>query len=303
MPQPSFAPLITERLIIRPMLEADIPDLFEVNGDPQVTQFLPYATWQTIGDGQAWFERMSTMVQAGTAQQLVLELSNERKVVGTLLYFHHDQKSARGELGYVLGRRCWGRGLMLEALQAFCGHAFGVAGVRRLEAEVNTANHASLAVLRRLGFTHEGTLRQRWVANGVPHDTRLYGLLAEEWPARTGVCDDRPTNSTELQDTTMAKGYWIARVDVTDLDTYKAYVAANAEPLRKFGGRFLVRAGRFDNPEGASRSRNVVIEFPSYQAAIDCWHSPEYQRAIEIRRPVSSVDLVIIEGYDGPQPA
>ena len=101
----------------------------------------------------------------------------------------------------------------------------------------------------------------------------------------------------------MAKGYWIARVDVTALDTYKGYVAANAESLRKHGGRFMVRAGRFENPEGTSRSRNVVIEFPSYQAAIDCWHSPGYQRAIEIRRPVSSVDLVIVEGYDGPQPA
>ena len=101
----------------------------------------------------------------------------------------------------------------------------------------------------------------------------------------------------------MPKGYWIARVDVSEQETYKAYVAANAEPLGKFGGRFLVRAGRFENPEGASRSRNVVLEFPSYQAALDCWHSPEYQRAIRIRQPVSTVDLIIIEGYDAPPPA
>ena len=100
----------------------------------------------------------------------------------------------------------------------------------------------------------------------------------------------------------MAKGYWIARIDVSDPERYKAYVAANAEPLKKYGARFVVRAGRFENPEGASRSRNVVIEFPSYQAALDCWLSPEYQRAIVLRQPVSSADLVIIEGYDGPQP-
>ena len=101
----------------------------------------------------------------------------------------------------------------------------------------------------------------------------------------------------------MAKGYWVARVDVTDPETYKDYVAANAEPFKKYGARFIVRAGRFDNPEGSSRTRNVVIEFPSYQAALDCWHSPEYQRAIQLRLPVSVVDLVIIEGYDGPQPS
>jgi uncharacterized protein (DUF1330 family) len=100
----------------------------------------------------------------------------------------------------------------------------------------------------------------------------------------------------------MAKGYWIARVDIDDLENYKAYVAANAEPLRKYGAVFLVRAGRFENPEGSSRSRNVVLEFPSYQAALDCYKSPEYQAAIKLRTPVSSGDIVIIEGYDGPQP-
>ena len=101
----------------------------------------------------------------------------------------------------------------------------------------------------------------------------------------------------------MPKGYWIARVDVTDPEKYKAYIAANAEPFRKYGARFLVRAGRFENPEGASRTRNIVIEFPSYQAALDCWKSPEYQDAIKLRLPASTIDLVIIEGYEGPQPS
>src|SRR6185369_6972178 len=100
----------------------------------------------------------------------------------------------------------------------------------------------------------------------------------------------------------MAKGYWIARVDVADAEAYKAYVAANAAPLARFGARFLVRAGRFENPEGASRSRNVVVEFPSYQAALDCYRSADYQAAVQLRLPVSSVDMVVIEGYDGPQP-
>ena len=101
----------------------------------------------------------------------------------------------------------------------------------------------------------------------------------------------------------MPKGYWIARVDVTDPEGYKAYVAANAVPFRKYGARFLVRAGRFENPEGGGRARNVVIEFPDYQAALDCWHSPEYQAAIRLRQPVSTIDLIIVEGYDGPQPS
>jgi uncharacterized protein (DUF1330 family) len=100
----------------------------------------------------------------------------------------------------------------------------------------------------------------------------------------------------------MAKGYWIARVNVSDPERYKAYVAANAGPLKKYGARFLVRSGQFENPEGSSRTRNVVIEFPSYQAALECYKSAEYQEAVKLRVPVSTVDIVVIEGYDGPQP-
>lgn len=100
----------------------------------------------------------------------------------------------------------------------------------------------------------------------------------------------------------MAKGYWVARVDVADAERYKDYVAANAAAFARYGARFLVRGGRFENPEGGARQRNVIIEFPSYQAALDCWNSPEYRRAWAIRQPVSSADVVIVEGYEGPQP-
>ncbi len=96
----------------------------------------------------------------------------------------------------------------------------------------------------------------------------------------------------------MPKGYWIARVDVHDAEVYKQYAAANAVPLKAHGAKFLVRGGVFENPDGSSRARNVVIEFPSYQAALDCWHSPGYQAALKIRQPVSTGDVVIVEGYD-----
>ena len=83
----------------------------------------------------------------------------------------------------------------------------------------------------------------------------------------------------------MAKGYWIAHVDVHNDDGYKPYAAANPAIFKKFGGRFVVRGGKFENPEGASRSRNVVIEFPDYAAALACYRSPEYQANIKVRQP------------------
>jgi len=100
----------------------------------------------------------------------------------------------------------------------------------------------------------------------------------------------------------MAKGYWIVRVDIRDPEQYKLYIAANAKPFAKYGARFLVRGGPYEVVEGSARSRNAVIEFPSYQAALDCWKSPDYQEAMKLRTGVSTADLVIIEGYEGPQP-
>lgn len=100
----------------------------------------------------------------------------------------------------------------------------------------------------------------------------------------------------------MTKGYWIAMVDVTDPEGYKDYIAANAEAFRKYGARFLARGGRKEVPEGTVRSRVVVLEFASYEAATACYHSPEYARALALRQGRSVADVVVVEGYDGPQP-
>jgi len=95
------------------------------------------------------------------------------------------------------------------------------------------------------------------------------------------------------------KGYWIGHVDITDPEGYKAYQAANGKPLGMYGARFLVRGGRCETMEGKVRSRSVAIEFPSYEAALACYHSPEYQAAKALRQGKGELDLVVIEGYGG----
>lgn len=99
------------------------------------------------------------------------------------------------------------------------------------------------------------------------------------------------------------KAYWVVRVEVTDMDAYKNYVANNGPAFAKYGARFLVRGGPFENPEGGAKSRNVVIEFPDYEKAVACYHSPEYQHAVSFRKGAAFADIVIIEGYEGPQPS
>ena len=100
----------------------------------------------------------------------------------------------------------------------------------------------------------------------------------------------------------MAKGYWIVRVDVKNEDGMKPYAAASPAIYKKFGGRYLVRSNKCEVPEGTTRSRHVVVEFPDYASAFACYRSPEYQANIKVRTPHAVADFVIVEGYDGPQP-
>lgn len=101
----------------------------------------------------------------------------------------------------------------------------------------------------------------------------------------------------------MTKAYWIAHVSIDDPEAYGAYRQANAAAFARYGGRFLVRGGAQEVMEGALRPRAVVVEFPSRAAAEACYRSPEYQAALALRQPVSTVDLAIVEGWDGPDAA
>lgn len=94
----------------------------------------------------------------------------------------------------------------------------------------------------------------------------------------------------------MAKGYWMFHVTVTDPETYKKYIEADAEPFAKYGARFLVRGGEFAAVEGNARERHVVIEFDSFETAMACYKSPEYQAASAFRKAAAVTDLVIVRG-------
>lgn len=143
---------------------------------------------------------------------------------------------------------------------------------------------AALAAYRSPEYTHAHTLRE--------------GRAACDFIIVEGYEGPQPPPIGTPPAPAALKGYWIAHVDVTDAEGYKPYQAANAVPFGRFGARFLVRGGRQEVLEGRQRARTVVIEFPSYQAALDCYRSPQYQAAKALRQGKGEIDLVVIEGYD-----
>jgi ribosomal-protein-alanine N-acetyltransferase len=170
----------SQRVLVRLLQEADLPSLLAMNSNAEVTALLPYATWNCLADGTAWYDRMRGIEAGGSALQFVIVSKSANVTIGTCLLFRLEEASGRAELGYALAREYWGQGVMREALTELLRAAFGSMGLRRIEAEVNTRNAASARLLTRLGFTKEGLLRKRWVVKGHAEDVEVFGLLRGE---------------------------------------------------------------------------------------------------------------------------
>jgi uncharacterized protein (DUF1330 family) len=94
----------------------------------------------------------------------------------------------------------------------------------------------------------------------------------------------------------MPKGYIIGHITVTDPEAYKEYILRDTPILERLGGRFIVRGGAAEVPEGETLDRHVVIEFPSYAAARAAYNDPEYQEVAEIRRRNADSVIILVEG-------
>ena len=88
---------------------------------------------------------------------------------------------------------------------------------------------------------------------------------------------------------------WINHAVVSDEETYMKYAKAAGPVIQAHGGEFLVRGGAYRQMEGRERARNVVIRFPSMEAALTCYESADYQAALEHAKVSSERDVVIVE--------
>ncbi|MGJ8680661.1 DUF1330 domain-containing protein [Paraglaciecola sp.] len=94
------------------------------------------------------------------------------------------------------------------------------------------------------------------------------------------------------------KGYWVVSADIADMQKFKEYASQAPEIIQRFSGQYLARAGEFSAVEGEARSRSTIIEFPSYQQALDCWHSDEYQEVRAIRLGGADISIIVVQGCD-----
>ena len=164
----------------------DAPDLYAVFSDPQVTRYWSSVAWQSREQADDLVRDIHECCAKGHLFQWGIESRDEGKIIGTCTLAAIDRDHRRAEIGFALARRCWGQGLMADALSRLLDHAFTDLGLYRIEADVDPANTASLKTLKRLGFEQEGRLRARWQVGGEIQDSVILGLLAPDWRALRG---------------------------------------------------------------------------------------------------------------------
>jgi [ribosomal protein S5]-alanine N-acetyltransferase len=184
MDSKSLPTIITPRLIMRWISEDDVDALYEIFSDPKVMRYWSSGPLANREAAAALQREIATGNQNDSMWKWGLALGETNKLIGTVTLFHLSLSNGRAEIGYALGSAHWGQGYMNEALTALIFHAFMAVKLRRLEADVDPRNTASIRTLERLGFQREGYLRERWHVEGELQDALFYGLLRREWEQR-----------------------------------------------------------------------------------------------------------------------
>ena len=176
------APLIklrTERLMLRLHREEDIPVLVRLLGAKEVaatTLRIPHP--YTEADARAFLKAQ----ESPASKFAIVEIASGELVGGIGLSV--EERHMHAELGYWVGVPYWGKGYATEAAREMVRHGFEDIKLNRIFAGVFTGNPASEQVLKKIGFKHEGTLRQHFLKNGQYLDDECYGMLASEWKAQ-----------------------------------------------------------------------------------------------------------------------
>lgn len=175
--------LASSRLVLRWLEDRDVPALFEIFSDRQVMRYWSSAPWTDPAEGVEMVESVRRTFAEGSLFQWGVVRRSDNTLIGTCTLAHVDAQNRRAEIGFALRPDHWGQGYMSEATNALLRFAFEELELRRIEADVDPRNEASIRLLERLGFQREGYLRERYHVGGEISDTIFYGLLRREWLA------------------------------------------------------------------------------------------------------------------------
>jgi len=193
--------IVADRIRLRTINKSDLDQVFAIFSDPKVMRYWSTPPLESVDDVRALMKEIKTGNEEGSMLKWGVALRSTDAVIGTVTLFHLELTQGRAEVGYAQAQAYWGHGYIHEALQALLTYAFEEMNLRRIEADVDPRNAASIKTLERLGFLREGFLRERWHVSGEIQDALFYGLLERQWirpPAKITSLESRRTRSERL---------------------------------------------------------------------------------------------------------
>ena len=173
--------LETDRLILRQFTINDAEAMFEnYASSDKVTK---YMTWQTHSDINATKDYLRGLIESykdGKTFDWAIELKSESKVIGSIGAKKLDESVSKIEVGYCIGEKWWGHGIVTEALRKVINFLFNEVGVNRIEAYHDVRNLASGRVMQKCGMKFEGILRKFYPFNDGTADVYIYAILKED---------------------------------------------------------------------------------------------------------------------------
>jgi 8-oxo-dGTP diphosphatase len=178
----SFAPLVTERLRLRPYRAEDAAELYRLLNDWEVCRSLaavPYPYRRDAADD--WIVTSAQSLESGDAYQLAITgREGERETFVGGVGLRIDRAARVGELGYWVGLKFWGHGVATEAAGKLARWALANLDLDGLSAYVATDNAGSIAVLRRIGFRHVGAGTKLFEARGAETPVLHFAATRED---------------------------------------------------------------------------------------------------------------------------
>lgn len=172
--------LETERLILRKLQDTDLNDMFEYGSNDEVTKYVSWNTYQSVEDTKTFLNHILQQYAEEKAVFWGIEYKENNKLIGTIDFVALNQKHQKAEIGYILSRDYWGKGIMSEAAQAVIKFGFEQMDLIRIEARCLIENIGSEKVMQKVGMQYEGTLRKSMLLKGKHRDIKLYSILKED---------------------------------------------------------------------------------------------------------------------------
>ena len=179
--RPIVPTLETPRLRLRKLLMTDSQDIYEYSKDPLVAKHVLWDPHRSVAESRSYIRYMQRKYRTDEAYSWGIELKAEKRIIGTIGFMWIQPENNAAEVGYSLSRMYWNQGIMTEALSKLLEYGFRTLNMNRIEAQHETDNPASGAVMRHCGMRQEGVLRSRIINKGKYVDMVLYAVLRREY--------------------------------------------------------------------------------------------------------------------------